>query len=195
MQLIKQSELNVTPLERPATQWFWMSSWNELEVLVALVRSVAPLRVLEIGVNFGQTARLLLDNVPSIQSYVGVDVLPGYATIKEKQRNEVPKAPGTLVKNDPRFHLMLSERGSFDLTPGIGEFDVVFVDGDHGRAAVEYDTALATQIVRPDGIIIWHDYFIHEEVPTLDVRPVLDELSATRPIFHVEDTWLAFERR
>ncbi len=195
MKLTKQSELDIYHVKES----HWFSSWNELEVFITLVRSVNPKRMLEIGVNVGKTARYVLDNVESLESYVGVDVPPGYETIKGVQRPEVPGRgwAGHHVNADHRFKLILPKRGSFDLEYyDLEKFDVVYVDGDHGRASVEHDTALALKIIRPGGIIIWHDYYYpHEPVPSLDVKAVLDELSATRPnICHVENTWLAYER-
>ncbi len=196
LQLTKQSELDIYKVKES----HWFSSWNELEVFITLVRSVNPKRMLEIGVNVGKTARYVLDNVETLEpkGYVGVDAVPGYETIKGVQRPEVPGRgwAGHHVNADHRFRLILKERGSFDLKPEeLGTFDVVYIDGDHGRATVEHDTALATQIIRPGGIIIWHDYYtLPEPVPTLDVKAAVDELAKTRPIFHVEDTWLAYER-
>jgi predicted O-methyltransferase YrrM len=70
--------------------------------------------------------------------------------------------------------------------------DAVFIDGDHGCLAVEHDSALARALVRPGGIIVYHDY---HELGTVDVKPVLDLLHrGGRNIEHVEGTWLAFER-
>lgn len=37
-------------------------------------------------------------------------------------------------------------------------FDLVFVDTYHDAEAVERDTAIARQYVRPGGVIAWHDY-------------------------------------
>lgn len=68
----------------------------------------------------------------------------------------------------------------------------MFIDGDHSRAGVEHDTMLARAMVRPGGIIVWHDY---HHFGTVDVRDVLDEMwQAGADIVHVEGTWLAYER-
>jgi predicted O-methyltransferase YrrM len=168
---------------------------GELEVLIALVASVEPKAVLEIGVNAGRTAKAILANVPGIEKYMGIDVPPGYVTAREVQRKEVPEKPGHLASGDERFELLLRPRGSMDLSkkafPGL--FDAVFIDGDHGFEVVLHDTLLARQIVRPGGIIIWHDYHGQD---TVDVRKVLERFHANgSDIRHVEGTWLAFERQ
>src|SRR4029077_15175386 len=129
-----------------------------------------------------------LANVPGIERYTGVDVTPGYVPEKAVQRNEVPTNPGELVKDDPRFQLVLRPRGSLDLIPWDLPFaEAMFIDGDHGRLAVKRDSELAVEVVRRrPGIIIWHDY---HDLGTVDVKPVLDALHRDgRDIVHVEGT-------
>jgi hypothetical protein len=108
------------------------------------------------------------------------------------QRNEVPKRPGYLAADDPRFELLVRRRGSLDLAScDLPRCDVFFIDGDHGIDAVRHDSVLAGYCVRKGGLIIWHDYHDRD---TVQVRQVLDrayELGS--PIKHVENTWLAFE--
>ena len=166
---------------------------GELERLIALVASVNPRTMIEIGCNNGRTAKAVLRNVPGLERYVGIDVPPDYAFAKAVQRKEAPERPGELALDDPRFRLVLARRGTFDLTAeDLPACDVVFIDGDHGAEAVRNDHALARQLVRPGGLIIHHD---DHDLGTVDVRQVLDELSTPdRPIVHVAGTWLAFER-
>lgn len=192
LQTVSRSRLNLRPIDWAGLPRRFMNE-SELETLIALVASVRPRAVLEFGVNTGRTAKAILANVPGVQSYQGIDVLPGYVTAKPVQRNEVPEKPGHLVQGDSRFHLILSACGSLDLTASdLLPCDAAFIDGDHGRAAVEHDTALARQLVRPGGIIVWHDY---HDLGNVDVREVLHEQAvAGAPIQHVQGTWLAFQR-
>jgi len=47
-------------------------------------------------------------------------------------------------------------------------------------------------VVRPGGIVIFHDYHY---LGTVDVREVLDEMHAAgAPINHVAGTWVAYEK-
>lgn len=167
---------------------------GEIDVLLALVRTVAPRVMIEIGVNEGRTAKEMLQWVPSLEQYVGIDVPPGYVTAKEVQRQEVPDKAGYLASYDQRFELIVRPRGSLDLGPGdLPRCDVVFIDGDHGREALLHDTALARYLVRPGGLIIWHDY---HELGTVDVKAVLDEFyELGADLWHVEGTWIVYERR
>lgn len=166
---------------------------GELARLVTLVRSVAPRSMVEFGCNEGRTAAALLRTVPTLAHYCGVDVEPGYVPAKAVQRNEVPPRPGYHARHDGRFDLVLRPRGAFDLTADdLPAADVVFIDGDHSRAAVLNDWALACAVIRPGGIVIFHD---DNGLPVVDVTATLDELfAAGAPVQHVAESWLAVVR-
>jgi predicted O-methyltransferase YrrM len=147
---------------------------GEPEVLIALVSSVLPKNVLEFGVNVGRTAQMLLEYCPTIERYEGVDVPMGYVTEKAVQRKEVPEIAGELVLDDPRFKLILRPTGSHELTAqDLSPCDAVFIDGDHSRKGVMNDSALAFELIRPGGIVIWHDY---HDLDSVDVRDVLHDM-------------------
>ncbi|MCK9468481.1 MAG: class I SAM-dependent methyltransferase [Porticoccaceae bacterium] len=189
---VPQSQLELRAIDWTGLPARFMNP-GELEVLCALVRSVSPQVVVEFGINSGRTAKAILREVDGITRYIGIDVPPGYVTEKKVQRGEVPAIAGELVRDDPRVELLVRARGSHDLTADdLPPCDAVFIDGDHSRAGVEQDTALAMARVRPGGIIIWHDY---HALGTVDVREVLDDYHAAgAPISLVAGTWLAFRR-
>jgi len=54
-----------------------------------------------------------------------------------------------------------------------GDFDLVFVDGDHSRRGVADDTSLARRILSKAGVICWHD--ANPKPKYLDVRRFLEE--------------------
>lgn len=159
---------------------------GEQDVLLALVGSIRPHTMVEIGVNEGITAQAVLRHVPSIERYIGIDVNAAYQFEIPAQQSEHPNEPGALVKHDPRFQLVL--RGD----PMPSEADVVFIDGDHGKKAVLVDSIWAAAIVNHGGLIIWHDY----GNPTVEVTGVLNRLDThERELHHVSGTWLVFEQR
>lgn len=159
---------------------------GEQDILLALVRRVRPKVMIEIGVNEGLTAKAVLENIRTIERYIGIDVDEAYKFEIPTQQSERPNEPGILVRDDPRFELRL--RGA----PLPTSCDVAFIDGDHGKRAVWKDSIWAAKVVRPGGLIIFHDY----GNPTVEVTDVLNALyEAGRDICHVENTWLAFEWR
>lgn len=149
--------------------------------------------MIEIGTNSGRTAKAILRNVPGIERYVGIDVPTTYVPPKPAQRREVLPNPGELALDDPRFRLLIARRGSRDLAAAdLPPCDAIFIDGDHSADAVRHDYALACRVVRPGGIIVFHDD--HGDA-VVDVSVTLDELAAGgAAIVHVEGTWLAFRR-
>lgn len=165
---------------------------GEMECIVGLLQAVRPRTMIEFGCNEGRTAKAILRSVPTIEHYLGIDVPTGFTTALRLQRNEVPKQPGHLVLADPRFTLLLPRKGSRTLTTAdLSSADAVFVDGDHSYEGVMHDTLLAKSVINPGGIIIWHD--LNNE--PVGVRQALHELAALgESIFHIEGTWLAFQR-
>jgi len=163
---------------------------GEMEVIASILRDVEAKSVIELGCRDGRTARVLLHNVSAIHRYVGVDVTHDYAPALEHQRREMVVVPGELATADPRFELIVRPRGSLDVTAEeLGTFDAAFIDGDHSAPVVESDARLARAIVRPGGVIIFHDYFNG----AVDVMTAVDGLHAEGwPIKSVEGTWLAF---
>ena len=161
---------------------------GEQEVLLGLLDQVADLEVMvEIGVNMGITAKAILRHFPAIQRYVGIDVASGYQFELPAQASEFTTMPGALVRSDPRFALVLRGEGKLPAS-----CDAIFIDGDHGYQSVTRDSHWAAEIVRPGGMIVWHDY----GNATVEVTRALDELhDEGREIWHVEGTWIAFERR
>ncbi|MDD1679687.1 MAG: class I SAM-dependent methyltransferase [Methanomicrobiales archaeon] len=159
---------------------------GEIEILLTLIDSVDPCyNMIEFGVNEGITALSVLQNIPSIKHYVGIDVPPDYKFEIPAQQSERPEEPGKLVKSDPRFELVIRPAGIRGL------FDVAFIDADHGYSAVRKDYEIAKRLVRTGGMIIFHDY----NNPTVEVTQALDDLFRSgSDINSVAGTWLAFER-
>ena len=164
---------------------------GEMEVIASILRVVEAKSILEIGCRDGRTARVLLHNVSSLGRYIGVDVPMSYVPSLAHQRAEMVTNPGQFATVDPRFELVIRQRGSLDLAPPDFPFlvDAVFIDGDHSEAVVVHDSELARTVVCPGGAIIWHDY-CNEGV---EVQKALDRLSDEGwPIKAVEGTWLAY---
>jgi len=163
---------------------------GEMEVIASILRGVEAKSMMEIGCRDGRTAKVLLHNVAALNCYVGIDVRHDYVPTLKHQRAEMVPVPGHLAVSDPRFDLIIRENGSLDLTfEDIGPVDAAFIDGDHSKNAVLYDSRLAKSVVRPGGVIIWHDYCN----AGVEVKQTLDHLSEEGwPIKAIEGTWLAY---
>jgi predicted O-methyltransferase YrrM len=83
-----------------------------------------------------------------------------------------------------------------------GFFDSAFIDGGHAYDIVANDTRLAIELVRPGGLIMWHDFCPLPEVTSAcgSTRDVVGFISANREelarsfdrLFWVQPSWLLF---
>ena len=168
---------------------------QDLAVLLAFSKTFHPQTVVEVGIQRGITAQVLLNQGPWISSYIGIDITPQALPSLAIQDAEVPAKAGELVDGDPRVTVRVSLRGSRDCSPGdLPPVDLIFIDGDHSEEGVLYDTLLAREVIRPGGVICWHDYG-NASVPS--VMDVIDQLNAAEGnhIWHVEGTVVCFEIR
>jgi predicted O-methyltransferase YrrM len=81
---------------------------------------------------------------------------------------------------------------AFDETPFAGRCDLVFVDGAHAYSYVASDSAKALRMVKPGGIILWHDYRSPHQAR--GVFQALNELAERLPLVHLEGTSLVAYR-
>ncbi|MCY8939152.1 class I SAM-dependent methyltransferase [Peribacillus frigoritolerans] len=147
----------------------------DVEPLLAFSRTFRLKTVIEIGIQRGETSKIILENSPWIEKYIGIDLTPDSQTTLSLQQGEVPQMAGELVKDDPRVELILKPNGTRDLTAAdLPIADLILIDGDHSKEGVFLDTYLARQTIRQGGIICWHDYG-NSLVP--DVTAVIDELN------------------
>lgn len=149
-----------------------------------------PRVVIEFGCNIGRTARAILAARPGIERYVGIDVPFDHEPTLPGQRMETPLRAGSVV-NDRRFKLLIQDSRTLsvdDLEP----CDAVFIDGDHSYGAVLSDSRLAYSLLRPGGILVWHDY----GNPSVEVTQAVAVLYQSGwPVSQVMDTWLTYVRK
>lgn len=158
----------------------------ELMVLIACSRIVEAERVFEIGTFCGNTALHLAVNEP-FPTVFTLDA--DEATLRAsglydlyRWRDEFPLESA----NRANVATLRGDSRTFDFAPWRRSIDLVVVDGDHSRNAVMNDTLAATSMLRPGGMIAWHDY---GNPGTSDNTAFLDDSPLT--LFHIEDTMLA----
>lgn len=137
----------------------------------------------EIGTFDGLTTLNLALNAPATCRICTLDLPPGLATkyqLADGERHMVEKpAPGSRYEEYrskhsaaiSRIHQLLGDSATFDYSQYEGSCSLVFVDGSHAYDYVLSDTRAAVAMVRPGGIVVWHDYGIWEGVTN-----ALDEL-------------------
>ena len=83
----------------------------------------------------------------------------------------------------------------FDETNHLSKYDLIFIDGSHAYSYIKSDTNKAMRMIKPGGIILWHDFIWRGLIdPTEDVAKFLSELAREVSLFHLRDTSLAVFR-
>lgn len=107
---------------------------------------------------------------------------------KEESRFTRFRYTGTEV--EARVVQLYGDSKQFDEAPYAAGCDVVFVDGSHAYSYVVNDSGKALSMVRPGGLVIWHDY--SPDCP--GVFRALNELSVRLPLVLVRGTTLVAYR-
>jgi predicted O-methyltransferase YrrM len=160
--------------KRNAVQDTW-----ELMRLVAVARSLRPEAVVEIGSLFGGTLYCWSQVAAPNATLIGID-LPGGDF-----------GGGPSEEQADGFRTMLREGQQFDFLPqdshqtatvdavrsllGGKPIDFLFIDGDHTYEGVSQDFAMYSPLVRPGGVVAFHDIVPHTD-PIYGVARFWNEL-------------------
>lgn len=178
------------------------TSDTEAWILAVLARDAR--RLFEFGTCTGKTAYLWARNQPSGGSVTTLTLAPDQAVAVRSEPGDDPVAiayareesrfsrflyTGTEVED--RVEQLYGDSKVFDAEPYSGTCDLVFVDGSHAYSYVVSDSAKARLMVRPGGLVLWHDYSPH----CPGVFRALNELAKQLPLVHVTGTTLVAWRR
>jgi predicted O-methyltransferase YrrM len=159
---------------------------SELAILAQCAANIADDgNIFEIGTFDGRTTLNLALNQAGPGKVFTLDLPPDTATkfdIEQGERHFVDKpASGVRYRAKEkelpavvgRIRQLHGDSASFDYGEYAGTCSLVFVDGSHAYDYAVADTKTAMRLIRPGGVIIWHDYGIWKGVTT-----ALDELDA-----------------
>ncbi len=139
----------------------------ELLCINGLVRKKQPLRLFEIGTFDGRTSLNMIANAPEGAKLWTLDLPPQKINSTVYSLNEGEKSFVNKAGSGARFQdsscgerIIQLYADSAKYNPGtlISTMDLVFVDGSHTYNYVLSDTRLAMKLLRPGGLLIWHDY-------------------------------------
>jgi predicted O-methyltransferase YrrM len=152
---IEPAPISVSP--GSLDQQFWHVRLDE-EVLIGLaVKAVGARRIFEIGTFEGGTTLLLADKAGEGAEVFTLDLPESqfawtWTEIGIKFR-------GAAV--EPRIKQLSGDSLEFDFSPYEGSMDLVFVDAAHDYPHGIADSQTALRLVRPGGVILWHDFDEH----------------------------------
>lgn len=170
---------------------------EELLALCQIVRRQDPETIFEIGTFMGATTLRLAAN--SRGTVYTLDLPPkGHPDyvpppVDDPDLDVYPDFPGACYADTPhsaRIQQLYGNSQTFDFSPYYNTIDLVFVDGSHHFDPVLRDSMNAFKMLRPGGVIVWHDY--GEWAP--EVVDALRTVSRRFPLVHVSGTSLAVYR-
>ena len=167
---------------------------TEVVALAAIVRTLRPQRLLEIGTFEGNTTVNLAANAPTDAHVVTVDLPPDwdgeYATdVPSIHHNAaVGVQIGRQFLESPfreKVTQVFEDSGTFDWAR-YAPYDFILIDGCHTYEYALSDTRNALDVIRPGGVIVWHDYGMLE-----DVSRVVDEMARRFTVRAIQGTRIA----
>jgi predicted O-methyltransferase YrrM len=162
-------------LERPfgpGQSIFAMQRPEEIRPFLDLVRAERPRTVVEIGTAAGGTLLLLCMAAAEDATVVSID-LPGGRFGGGFAEWRVPLYRSFALPTQ-RLHFLRSSSHDPQTLAELsrilpGTIDLLFIDGDHSLRGVEADYQAYSQLVRPGGMIAFHDIQPDDRQPDLQV--------------------------
>ncbi len=125
--------------------------------LSALIHKINAKRIFEFGTYNGVSTTQLVGfslDLPEDHPAFSLNI-PKVA----QQQIAAEKGKGVLIPHDlgGKVTFLRSDSAKFDTSPFRGFMDLPFVDGAHSYKYVKNDTVKGLEMLRPGGIIAWHD--------------------------------------
>ena len=158
---------------------------SEIIELTELVGKRRPKTVVEIGTAHGGTLFLWCRQADPAATIVSLD-LPGgmhgggypYWMSWVYQRFPLAGQKLHLLRGDSHKPEMFARLKS--ALPGDGQMDFLFIDGDHTYEGVKADFEMYSSLVRPGGLIVFHDICKHPESLNCQVDRFWQEVKNAR---------------
>lgn len=133
-----------------------------------------PVKIFEFGTCTGKTTYLLALNARNGESpprVVTLTLAPEQVATYQRAGGDDPRDTHAAIKEsaftrfyytgtamEPRITQLFGDSKAFDTAGHEGVYDLVFVDGSHAKSYVESDSQRAMTMVKPGGLVAWHDY-------------------------------------
>lgn len=155
----------------------FLGRWGNVTIeevckIALILRWLKPSRVFEFGTYNGMTTRQIALNVPNDCEVFTLDLDPTDRSVTELSIGAIDqyiaeKTGAFDVKvgeyfigttQETKITQLLGDSMTYDYSPYYGTADLVFVDAGHTYDYVKSDTENALRLIKPGGVILWHDY-------------------------------------
>jgi predicted O-methyltransferase YrrM len=162
--------------------------WTELQLLLEYLHPLKPSRVLEIGVFQGGTVMAWTHISSDDAIIVGVDLPEG--EFGGGFTDEVAGRIVDLAQEDQSIFLFPADshdKKTVEKVKGFGEFDFIFIDGDHTYEGAKKDFENYFPLLKKGGILALHDIVVHTRRPEVGVWKLWKELKKKYDIIEYVD--------
>jgi predicted O-methyltransferase YrrM len=156
---------------------------QELIEFARIVRDAKPRRMLEIGTNTGGTFFVLCQNCDENATVISLD-LPG-ARFGYRAKFYRKALIGRMIRPGQDFHAIRMDSHLPHAVARVRDvlkaekLDLLFIDGDHTYEGVKKDFEIFSPLVRPDGLIAFHDIVFHPSETGCEVNKFWDEIKSS----------------
>jgi predicted O-methyltransferase YrrM len=147
------------------------SGTTDAEAWILAVLAKHSLHMFEFGTCTGKTAYLWARNSPDEAVVTTLTLAPDQldryqadeqdkaaAAVRALQASRFTHFLYTGTEVEGKIEQLFCDSKDFDETPYLGGCDLIFVDGSHAYSYVKSDSEKAYRMLKPGGIILWHDY-------------------------------------
>ena len=157
-------QIPVAMFTRQIRNHLWAMPENELIVLATICKVLQPQRVFEFGTFTGASTLAIASNSAENVQVHTLDIPPeNRKTHRTGVGSDIPFEfeIGEAFKGtewEKQIEVITCDAKQLDVTPFQNQMDLVFVDADHTYSFVKNDTEKALEMIKPGGVILWHDY-------------------------------------
>jgi len=175
-------------LERSLPRKIGNLTTDELAAMALICQWLKPGVVFEFGTFNGRTTLNLAVNTPADAKIYTLDLADPAATQHTLDQVDVDlhlrDESGNYFRNTPvsgKIEQLWGDSALFDETEYSGKVDLILVDAAHSYEYVRSDTTKALAMLRPGGVILWHDYcvwypgvygYLHEILPQYQIKHI-----------------------
>jgi predicted O-methyltransferase YrrM len=176
------------------------------EAWILAVLAKHALRLFEFGTCTGRTAYLWARNAPPEARIITLTLPPDGRAAYQRDPADADTDTMTALSESSftkflytgtaaaaKIEQLYGDSKALDVSLWAGQCDLVFVDGSHAYSYVRSDSEKALALVRPGGLVLWHDYAGPDHSP--GVYRALNELRDQVPLVHIAGTMLVAFRR
>ena len=177
---------------------------SDYEAWIISTLSKISKNIFEFGTCSGKTTYLMGLNSPEDAKIISLTLNPN--DVNEVKKNDVDNRISyrNIINESIYDKFMFSEttiekkiqvifQNSIDFDHNIfkNKMDLIFIDGGHTYSIVKNDTEKSFDMLKTNGIILWHDY-VPGKKSAMDVVKYLNNLAKTKKIYKIKNTSLCF---